>query len=498
MKLISALVASLVFFPLTPSAEAAQPRCLGKRATVVGSPGSDFVRATDEPDVIVTGDGDDVIEGVEYGDRVCSGRGADRITGRGGELKGGRGGDYIRAPLADAYGGRGHDILKAAYGRVYGGPGNDRLMAGYIIDGGAGDDRMIASEDCHPRMIPGAGDDFILGDEGLCLGDDVLGSKLDLTNAPGGVRVDLAKNTLTGWGTDTIRGVRSVYGSRFGDVLVGDFRRNNLTGQGGDDVLVGAGGRDDLAGDDFYAEGEGEGGTAGSDTIFGGAGADRIYGHEGDDDLQAGDGDDIVVGGTGSDAMDGGAGSDVISFSHDLRDAVQSGIRLNLADGTSSGRGDDSLAGFESVEGTSFDDVLIGNDAATTFIPSFGNDEVFAGGGDDIIIDHAPRYWPVAGNDLYDGGAGFDVLSWDGLIGEPIIADLASGTASGQGDDRFSSIEGLIGSERDDVLSGDEQDNILRGGDGDDNLDGRGGRDVLDGGPGIDVCLNGEEVTRCP
>jgi Ca2+-binding RTX toxin-like protein len=497
MKLVALFGLSIVL-PLVPSVEAAMPRCLGKRATLVGTPGPDHLRATKKADVIVTGDGDDVVERAGYGDRVCTGRGDDRISGSEGQLKGGRGDDYIQASNADAFGGPGRDVLRAHYGEVFGGPGNDRLRGGYTIDGGSGNDRMIATPHCHPAFIAGSGDDYMVGGSGRCEGDRVYSSSLNLTEAPRGVRLNLAEKTLTGWGNDTVRHMRFIYGSRFDDVLIGDFRRNSMSGQGGDDVLRGGAGRDVLDGDDFYEDGAGEGGSAGYDVLIGGAGSDRLYGHEDDDELRAGSGDDWVDGGMGSDNMDGGSGVDVISFWHDHIAGDDSGIHLDLAQGTSSGRGKDSLAGFEGVEGTSFDDVLVGDDSATTFVPFFGDDQVLAGGGDDVIVEYAPGYWPVAGNDAYDGGEGFDVLSWEGLRGEPIVADMSTGTASGQGDDRFTGIEGLIGSTREDVLTGDDEANLLIGEDGDDHLDGREGSDVINGGAGTDVCLNGEEQTDCP
>jgi len=72
-----------------------------------------------------------------------------------------------------------------------------------------------------------------------------------------------------------------------------------------------------------------------------------------------------------------------------------------------------------------------------------------------------------------------------------VIADLAAGTATGDGADILVEIENLIGSRYDDVLSGDSGPNLLRGGAGNDMLRGRGGDDVLHGEGGNDTLIGG-------
>ena len=80
--------------------------------------------------------------------------------------------------------------------------------------------------------------------------------------APRPVRVDLGRHQATGWGTDRLRGVETVIGSRFGDVLAGDGSRNHLAGHQGNDRLSGSGGNDFLDG------------GPGNDFLDGGPGAD--------------------------------------------------------------------------------------------------------------------------------------------------------------------------------------------------------------------------------
>ena len=66
-----------------------------------------------------------------------------------------------------------------------------------------------------------------------------------------------------------------------------------------------------------------------------------------------------------------------------------------------------------------------------------------------------------------------------------------AGTGSGNGADTLISIENIVGSAQDDVISGSNVDNVLRGGDGRDQLFGGDGRDTLFGGKGDDLLAGG-------
>ncbi|HEX2294199.1 MAG TPA: hypothetical protein VHN37_02700 [Actinomycetota bacterium] len=176
---------------------------------------------------------------------------------------------------------------------------------------------------------------------------------------------------------------------------------------------------------------------------------------------------------------------------------LTTGVRVDLAAGLASGRGRDVVRGLESVDGTSFDDVLTGDARANTFHPGFGDDVVRGGDGDDVMFDSIVGYWPPSGDDHYDGEEGIDTLSWVGAW-EAIAADLTTGVATGNGFETLSGIEILVGSRYDDRLVGDEASNQLFGLDGSDELDARGGIDHINGGTGTDVCLNGETLAECP
>lgn len=413
----------------------AQPTCDGVPATIVARPGQPTF-GTDGPDVIVGTPGRDLIDARGGDDLVCGEGDTDLI-----------------------FGGDGDDTL-------YGGQGDSDWLFGEggddLLDGGPGDADAPAYS---TRPIP--------------------------------VSVDLQAGVATGDGTDTLVNMESITGSSEDDELFGDDADNGFLALGGDDLVDGREGDDEIL---FFASEQGmvvhlEGGTAlgeGVDTlrsiewvvgshhddlIVGEGGPNTIFGLEGDDELWGRGDDDILAGGQGDDRLFGGAGT---ADSTDYFDA-RAPVTVDLAQGTARGGGGrDSLLGVEWVFGSAFDDVLRGDEA----------ENVFSGGG---------------GADLMDGREGYDVVAYVGSTPEvdtitldtgPVEADLALGQGVNHGDpgapvDTFSSIEGLLGSDRGDELKGDGGPNLLAGLDGDDLLVGRGGDDYFNGGPGADEYRGG-------
>ncbi|MQA75555.1 MAG: hypothetical protein GEU88_14650 [Solirubrobacterales bacterium] len=104
-----------------PPTNPGPPRCAGRPATIVATPGSPTI-GTAGADVIAGGPGADRIRGRGGRDRICGARGRDRLTGGRGKdrLGGGRGQDRLR-------GGQGRDRLAGGRGtdRCRGGPGRD-------------------------------------------------------------------------------------------------------------------------------------------------------------------------------------------------------------------------------------------------------------------------------------------------------------------------------------------------------------------------------------
>jgi Ca2+-binding RTX toxin-like protein len=149
------------------------------------------------------------------------------------------------------------------------------------------------------------------------------------------------------------------------------------------------------------------------------------------------------------------------------------------------------------IAGTDGDDRLEGTPGNDVIVAGAGSDFIFGGEGDDLICgeDGMDFIFGLAGNDSIDGGLEADafapgpgedhVIGGDGndlvvFLGAPgpVTASLVTGTATGEGNDRLESTEGLGGSPFDDVLTGnDELFNGLIGGLGNDVLDGGGGFD---------------------
>jgi Ca2+-binding RTX toxin-like protein len=176
-------------------------------------------------------------------------------------------------------------------------------------------------------------------------------------------------------------------------------------------------------------------GTRGNDVIVARGGHDLINSGGGKDRICGGTGDDVLLAGPGKDFLDGQLGSDF------------------LAGGPSR----DRLFGGGGVF-----DILRGNQ---------GNDTLLGESGFDILLGEA-------GNDRLDGGEGvFDRASFF-FSATPVIADLNTGIASGEGSDTLAGIEDLEGSLHGDTLTGNAIDNFFFP---------LGGDDLVTGGDGLDL-----------
>ncbi len=174
------------------------------------------------------------------------------------------------------------------------------------------------------------------------------------------------------------------------------------------------------------AAGTGIGGDAQGDTLtgienlYGTTFDDTLIGDAGANDLRSHNGNDTIRGGAGADNINGGAGVDTADYS-----TSSAGVTINLATGTGAG-GDaqgDTLAGFENVTGSTFNDTLIGDAGANDLRGDVG-DDVIRGG---------------AGADRIGGAAGVDTADYS-TSSAGVTIDLAAGTGTGgdaQGDTLF-------------------------------------------------------------
>ncbi len=130
------------------------------------------------------------------------------------------------------------------------------------------------------------------------------------------------------------------------------------------------------------------------------------------DDILVGDlGNNKLEGGGGADQLDGGAGIDTASYVH-----ANQGVTVDL--GTNIGIGDeaqgDTFSQIENIEGSRFDDILIGNEEANELIGGLGNDTLIGGLGADIL----------------DGGEGYDTVDYTSSD-ESVHVNLLTGLGQG-------------------------------------------------------------------
>jgi Ca2+-binding RTX toxin-like protein len=330
---------------------------------------------------------------------------------------------------------------------VFGLGGSDLICGGSGSDevyGGGGNDKLGGQ----------TGNDYLAGSEGhdLMIGGEGSRDLALFHGAPTSVAVDLRMGTARGWGEDHLRGIEDVSGTRHSDELVGDGHRNFLFGQAGNDRI------DGLAENDF------------------------------------------LFGGTGDDALVGGGGFDAADYT-----LSNSGVVINLGNGTAAGEGQDKLSGIEDAWGSTHNDNLIGDSSANHLYGWDGPDSLDGRGGNDLIV-------PGVGDDTVEGGGGADFVDYffgklsDFLAANPVNVNLTRGVATGSGTDSLMGIENISGTNRNDVLTGSEGANAIFGYNGDDELyglagndwvDGGSGNDFLSGGAGMDWCTTGESFEAC-
>lgn len=291
-------------------------------------------------------------------------------------------------------------------------------------------------------------------------------------------------NTRSG---STVYGYTSTAGSIY-DLAVNGIRGMCIWDGGGDDYLVGSG----YSGTQSIDLTEGSfsdmaGGVANVsiahftliENAVGGTGTDYIYGNVANNVIDGNLGNDFITGDRGNDTMYGGVGLDTVTYMTSL-----TGISINFGTGyvyndgleTTVGSGVygiDRIYGFEQVIGSSFADFYIGSESV---------DYINGIGGDDYIA------YAGAGNDVVDGGVGFNTMSYYD-VGTGIFLNLAANTSTdGQGGtDYLINIQQVYGSNwAGDSLTGNANYNILRGFGGNDYLAGGYGSDALFGGTGSD------------
>ena len=276
---------------------------------------------------------------------------------------------------------------------------------------------------------------------------------------------------------DSYVSIEGIVGTAFADHLIGDGNRNFLDGNGGADVLDGGGDFDyaryqsaDAAVTASLADPSINSGDAAGDSYIS---IEGLIGTDFADTLIGDGGDNILFGNSSGDVLDGGAGFDIAGYTRFFPDRespiVASLANSSINQGQAAG---DTYISIEGLQGSGFDDILIGNANANRLIGQGGDDTLQGGAGADELI----------------GSGGSDAASYAGAAAA-VTADLGNAAANNTGEalgDTYTSIENLHGSAFNDFLIGNAGANTLIGGDGNDFLRGRGGADSLIGGNGSD------------
>ena len=476
-----------------------------------GGAGTDTVSYTDSPagvtintktgvnSGIAAGDtyvGIEMLAGSGSNDTFISGATADQFDGSGGT-------DTID------YSGSSSGVTVSLVGGVLGVGGDaqgDKLWNFETVIGSSFND-VLTGQTTGNVLNGGAGDDIYY----------VNGTSVNVVEAVGGgddeVRTILLNHTLatnverlTYVGTGNFVG----YGNASDNIITGGAGADTLSGGAGADQFIGG------AGNDIVSYGDSPSGvTINTKT---GVNSGIAFGdtYVGIEFLQGSGSNDTFISGEAADQFFGSGGTDTIDYS-----GSSSGVTVSLVGGVAGVGGDaqgDKLWEFETVIGSSFNDVLTGQTTGNVLNGGAGDDIYYVngtsvnvveavGGGDDevrtVLLNHTlaanvERFTYVgtgnftgygnasdniitggagadtlsggAGADQFFGGDGFDTVSYvDSLTGVTINSKTGVSTGIAAGDS-YNSIEQIRGSNYGDIFVGSA---------GVDRFDGGNGNDIL-------------------
>ena len=424
------------------------------------------------------------------------------------------------------------------------------------VTGGFASAGLYAQDDI---FLGGDSDNAFRGNDGVDTyhgggGNDALDYGFEQGGQGVNVNLALGTGTDTYGNAETFDGMEKVWGSQYGDFLVGDDSDNGnlFEGRNGSDTMDGAGGFDTL----WYQSEPNFGATHGIDAnlatgiVIDGFGntdhvsnMEAVVGTDFDDTIVGNDADNDFEGRAGADTYDGGDGSDAVVWQDE---EGGNGVFADLSTGASTDTygNAETLTSIERLHGSRYDDLFIGSNVDELFEGRDGSDTIDGGGGNDVIwyrseenlggfqginanlstgividgfgntdfVSNVENVYgtsfsdtivgDAADNDLtgwngadsYDGGDGFDGVNFEEEQGaNGVVVDLAAGTATDSwgNAETLTNIERVNGSHNDDTLSGDNDENDLHGRGGNDVLSGLDGRDHLSGDDGDDTLIGG-------
>ncbi len=404
--------------------------------------GNDNITGSSTDNVILSGAGNDTVDGGDGADTIEGGAGNDSLIGGAGndtvafwnatsavtfnlgttsaQNTGGAGTDTVSG-FENIIGSTFNDTLQGDSGAntINGGDGNDIISGnGYsgtnlLVNGalettavGTGFETSVSSltgwtVSGNIRMNGSGANSISTADSGdyaevdASLGTDYLSQNVTTTAGQTYILSFQMYNNSTANGT-----TNQVY---WNGSLIASFDQTDYSWTTYTFTVTGTGGSDQLrfgdTGDELDADYLDNVSLISSNVTLGGGAGDSLSGGAGNDTVYGTTNNDTISGGSGNDSLIGGSGTDTVSYS----DAT-SAVTVNLATTTAQvtgGAGTDTLSGFENLTGSSFNDTLTGDGNANRIEGGAGNDSIDGGADNDTLVGGA-------GNDVLIGGAGSD------------------------------------------------------------------------------------------
>ncbi|MBW4617542.1 MAG: choice-of-anchor L domain-containing protein [Desmonostoc vinosum HA7617-LM4] len=410
-------------------------------------------------------------------------------------------------------GGKGNDTLK--------GLGGDDVLLGELgaddIDGGEGKDTITYIGSLAPVYVN-------LSTSSVPFISPIDKTTVGLPPTNRGVGGEAAGDKLTS--------IENLQGSVHNDILAASDIGGNVSGLGGDDILI-AGPKDDIfngdSGNDWVSyqrsnagvevhlvlpDGNAGGGFAAGDKLLslrnqenvatqrnsienlegskfqdvleGDIGNNILRGLAGNDLLFGNEGNDTLIGGADADVLDGGGSIDLADYSESLQGVTVKLLGVGAggdAKGDTFAKLDSTHATVENLLGSDFADNLTGdggNNEINPGLSNFGTDVVDGGDGNDrLVIDYSIN--DKNGTGVIGGFSNFanPTNSFSRGSGtNPPIQDAVS----------FKNIERLkvTATSKADQIFGGADDDVILGGDGNDTIAGGRGNNLILGDDGND------------
>jgi VCBS repeat-containing protein len=453
---------------------------------LIGGSGNDELYGGNQNDFLDGDDGGSIEEAAGGNDKLYGGSGNDDLGGRGGDdfLDGGQDDDSL-------WGHVGNDILLGGTGNddLFGGDGNDTLqgeIGNDYLNGGSGDDLLIGGtgEDIY-YFEPGFGEDRV-----ICTSEGGTGDRIAFGSGINPWQVKAKRSpTNTGDLVLTVGDDVLTIANYFPDVTARpliQFEEDHSAiwnhtrmeaavkaGETGLAPLFGTTDNDELVGGD---SGELLDGGQGEDTLQGNGGDDALFGGAGGDNLQGGDGNDRLYGGSGDDTLTSGSGNDLL--------VGGSGSNTYVFEPTPDGFGEDRIVSISGNDRIEFYGTLRPEFVTARRSKEAPDDLVLRidGGGILTVVNYfadataRPLIWFEQGQQY--GGQVLPVV-WE-------YAQISTAVLQGGPGDDF-----LLGDNGNDLLTGGDGNDELYGGEGSDRLFGENGDDVLTGGVDNDYLCGG-------